>query len=86
MSSLWDRLLSWYSKKGISTEQFFGHNSTEMGRDEMLMDFTTRMLDKEMPQGQPHFATWYAEDIREGIREGILDEDEVVNYFKRFKK
>lgn len=43
----WKELQDWYTKKGISTEQFFGGNSTEIGRDEMLIDFATRMLKQE---------------------------------------
>lgn len=45
--SIWKRLEAWYSKKGISTNQFFDGYSTEMARDHMMNDFTERMLDKE---------------------------------------
>lgn len=47
MEDLWKRLHAWYSNKGISTDQFFNGNSTEMGRDEMLIDFAQRMLEEQ---------------------------------------
>lgn len=42
---IWEKLQKWYTQRGISTGQFFNDNSTEMGRDEMLMDFASRMLE-----------------------------------------
>lgn len=47
--NIWDSIKRWYSKNGISTEQFFADNSTEMGRDEMLLDFTYRAI-KSLPE------------------------------------
>ena len=45
--NIYDLILKWYSQQGISTEHFFADNSTEIGRDEMLLDFAYRMLKKE---------------------------------------
>lgn len=41
---IWKELEKWYTQRGISTAEFFNNNSTEMGRDEMIMDFAYRML------------------------------------------
>lgn len=42
--NIWDSIKKWYVKKGISTDQFFKDNSTECGRDEMLVDFAYRAI------------------------------------------
>jgi hypothetical protein len=44
---IWKRLEAWYSKKGISTHAFLDGYSTEMYRDNLMIDFSERMLDKE---------------------------------------
>lgn len=44
---IFKEIQDWYTRNGISTSQFFDGNSTEMGRDEMLIDFAYRMLQKE---------------------------------------
>lgn len=41
---IYDQVKSWYTKKGISTEQFFRTNSTETGLEEMMNDFAHRHL------------------------------------------
>lgn len=40
----YERLQNWYTRKGISTEQFFRDTSTELGRASMEEDFVIRHL------------------------------------------
>lgn len=44
---IWKEIQNWYTQNGISTGEFFNNNSTEMGREEMIIDFAYRMLEKE---------------------------------------
>lgn len=44
---IWERIQAWYRNKGISTARFFDDNSTEIARDEMIMDFASKMLESE---------------------------------------
>ena len=54
---IWENLKKWYTKNGISTDQFFKDNSTEIGRDEMIHDFVYRMIVKE--QGYEKIGDYY---------------------------
>jgi hypothetical protein len=42
--NFWRKIVMYYCNKGISTNQFFGDNPTEIGRDAMLFDFSERAL------------------------------------------
>jgi hypothetical protein len=66
---IWKELQAWYTKHGISTEQFFSGNSTEMGRDEMLMDFAVRMLEKENKPARPLTLSHATPEELEGLPE-----------------
>lgn len=45
--SIYDQVKRWYTQNGISTQQFFKDQSTELGLEEMMNDFAYRMLKKE---------------------------------------